>query len=92
MDSQEFSDGQLEFIQSEFNRQRELINQLGKNESEATSELEEIKGSVSYKIGRLLTFPIRMILRKNSNRLRNETKSLDEENFEIFPTMVISQN
>ncbi len=90
VDSEEFSDGQLEFIQSEFDRQRELISQLGKNESEANSELEKIKGSVSYKIGRLLTFPIRMILSKNANRLQNEIKSLDEEDFEIFPTMVIS--
>tara|TARA_B100000287_G_scaffold258387_1_gene242951 strand:- start:1010 stop:3034 length:2025 start_codon:yes stop_codon:yes gene_type:complete len=89
MKTEEFSSGQLEFIQSEFDRQREMISQLGKNESRANSELEEIKGSISYKIGRALTFPIRKILRINGKRRRSGTK-LDDESFEIFPKLLIS--
>ena len=54
-----FTEDQIAFLQSEFDRQRKLIGSLTERENEALLELERAKGSVSYRIGRVITSPLR---------------------------------
>ena len=57
-----FSKDQIEYLRSEFERQREWVNLLSTREQAALKELEETKRSISYRVGRFLTYIPRKIL------------------------------
>ena len=61
-----FSKDQIEYLRSEFERQRQWVNLLSTREQAALEELEETKSSISYKVGRFLTYVPRKILPKKS--------------------------
>ena len=89
-----FSKDQIEYLRSEFERQREWVNVLSTREQAALEELEETKNSISYRVGRFLTFIPRKIL---ANRQKNKRKNVyfvdeeDEIQQEMFPsTLLIS--
>ena len=89
-----FSKDQIEYLRSEFERQRKWVNVLSTREQAALEELEETKNSISYRVGRFLTFIPRKIL---ANRQKNKRKNVyfvdeeDEIQEEMFPsTLLIS--
>ncbi len=85
-----FTEDQIAFLQSEFDRQRKLIGSLTERENEALLELERAKGSVSYRIGRVITSPLRMAARLlGRGKAAREIVSNDEL-VEIFPELEIS--
>ena len=57
-----FSKEQIEYLRSEFERQRKWVNVLSTRESAALEELELTQNSISYRVGRLLTWFPRKIL------------------------------
>ena len=62
-----FSEKQIEYLRSEFERQRRWVKSLSEREAAALAELEKTRGSVSYRVGRALTWPIRKILKILNN-------------------------
>jgi glycosyltransferase involved in cell wall biosynthesis len=62
-----FSEKQIEYLRSEFERQRRWVKSLSDREAAALAELEKTRGSVSYRVGRALTWPIRKILKILNN-------------------------
>ena len=57
----EFSLAQIEYLRSEFERQRRWVGTLSAREKSAMDELDAISNSVSYRVGRFLTWPLRWI-------------------------------
>ena len=51
-----FSKKQVEYLSEEFERQRRWVNLLSTREKSALEELEETQHSVSYRVGRVLTW------------------------------------
>ena len=67
-----FSKDQIEYLRSEFERQRRWVNLLSTREQMALEELDRTQNSVSYRVGRFLTALPRMVikkLRKNKNKI-----------------------
>jgi len=62
-----FSEKQVEYLRSEFERQRRWVKSLSDREAAALKELEKTKGSISYKVGRAVTWPVRKILKILNN-------------------------
>ena len=89
-----FSKDQIEYLRSEFERQRQWVNLLSTREQAALEELEETKSSISYKVGRFLTYVPRKILSKKSKSKKKNVyfvKEEDEVQVEMFPsTLLIS--
>lgn len=84
----EFSDEQLDYLQNEFDRQKEIIQDFGKRESDAISELEKIKQSFSYRIGRLITMPVRYIIGRGGKEvLTNDVPG--ETSFDPLPRIIV---
>ena len=88
-----FTEKQIEYLRSEFERQRRWVKSLSDRESAALIELEKTKGSVSYRVGRAITWPIRKIL----NILNNPTRKIflwgttvETYEQEIFSPFIIS--
>ena len=85
-----FTEDQIAFLQSEFDRQRKLIGSLTERENEALLELERAKGSVSYRIGRVITSPLRMAARLLGRGSATREIVSNDELVEIFPELEIS--
>ena len=89
-----FSKDQIEYLRSEFERQREWVNLLSTREQAALKELEETKNSISYRVGRFLTYIPRKILARRQKIKRKNVYFVDEEDEvqeEMFPsTLLIS--
>ena len=92
MPEEEFSKDQLDFLQSEFDRQKEMIIGLSIGESEAKLELDRIKNSISYRLGRALTLPLRKISSSLTQKKeeRFESGVLESVIEEAFPELHIS--
>ena len=71
-----FSKDQIEYLRSEFERQRRWVNLLSTREQAALEELERTQNSVSYQIGRFITKVPRTILKKLRKRRKNGTEKL----------------
>ena len=88
-----FSSEQIEYLREEFERQRRWVNLLSTREKSALEELEKIQGSLSYRVGRFLTWLPRIIQKS----LRSKNKKIvyfveeDEENKEeeLFPSSLL---
>ena len=88
-----FSAEQIEYLRSEFERQRRWVNLLSTREKTALEELERTQNSLSYRVGRFLTwFP-----RKIEKMLKSRNKKIvyfvqeDEEKKEeeLFPSTLL---
>ena len=66
-----FSKEQIEYLRSEFERQRKWVNVLSTRESAALEELELTKNSISYRVGRFFTWFPRKILSKRKKKNRS---------------------
>ena len=90
-----FSKEQIEYLRSEFERQRKWVNVLSTRESAALEELELTKNSISYKVGRFLTWFPRKILSKRNKRNRKNVYFVDgvrvvkENQEEMFPSTLL---
>ena len=88
-----FSSEQIEYLREEFERQRRWVNLLSTREKTALEELEKTQGSLSYRVGRFLTWLPRIIQKS----LRSKNKKIvyfveeDEENKEeeLFPSSLL---
>ena len=89
-----FSKDQIEYLRSECERQRQWVNLLSTREQAALEELEETKSSISYRVGRFLTYVPRKILAKRSKAKKKNVYFVNEEDEvqqEMFPsTLLIS--
>ncbi len=88
-----FSGQQIEYLREEFERQRRWVNLLSTREKTALEELERTQNSLSYRVGRFLTwFP-----RKIEKMLKSRNKKIvyfvqeDEETKEdeLFPSTLL---
>ena len=88
-----FSAEQIEYLREEFERQRRWVNLLSTREKTALEELERTQNSLSYRVGRFLTwFP-----RKIEKMLKSRNKKIvyfvqeDEETKEeeLFPSTLL---
>ena len=89
-----FSREQIEYLRSEFERQRKWVNLLSNREESALEELERTQNSVSYKVGRFLTAVPRFILKLlKSNRTKKIVYFVEEEEEkkqrELFPSSLL---
>jgi len=88
-----FTEKQIEYLKSEFERQRRWVKTLSEREAAALEELEDTRNSVSYRVGRAMTWPLRKIMAIFDGRSRRfflREKSLDAYEHEIFSPFVIS--
>ena len=84
-----FTESQIEYLRTEFERQRRWIGTLSAREKAALNELEVTKNSVSYKIGRFLTWPLRRLQKLFSSKKYGiyhfvEEQSAGSETSELF--------
>lgn len=87
-----FSKDQIEYLRSEFERQRRWVNLLSTREQSALEELERTQNSVSYRVGRFLTGFPRMVIRKfrkNGNKIVYFTDEDEENREELFPSSLL---
>ena len=82
-----FTKEQVEYLSDEFERQRRWINLLSTREKSALEELEQTQNSLSYRVGRFLTWLPRKVLKIFSTQ-KNRTivyfvKEEDEEKVEV---------
>ena len=88
-----FSSSQIEYLRDEFERQRRWVNLLSTREKAALEELERTRGSLSYRVGRFLTWLPRIIQKS----IKSDRKKIvyfveeDEENKEkeLFPSSLL---
>jgi glycosyltransferase involved in cell wall biosynthesis len=90
----EFSLAQIEYLRSEFERQRRWVGTLSAREKSAMDELDAISNSVSYRVGRLLTWPLRRLqklLGRRKARIHHfvEDEDEDDETSELFPSSLL---
>ena len=90
----EFSLAQIEYLRSEFERQRRWVGTLSAREKSALDELDEISNSVSYRLGRFLTWPLRRLqklFRRRKVRIHHFVEDGDEqdETSELFPSSLL---
>lgn len=84
-----FTESQIEYLRTEFERQRRWIGTLSAREKAALNELEVTKSSVSYRIGRFLTWPLRRLQKLFSSKKYGiyhfvEEQSAGSETSELF--------
>lgn len=87
-----FSKEQIEYLRSEFERQRRWVNLLSTREQAALEELERTQNSVSYQIGRFITKLPRTILkklRKGRSKIVYFTDEDEESRQELFPSSLL---
>ena len=87
-----FSKNQIEYLRSEFERQRRWVNLLSTREQAALEELERTQNSVSYRIGRFFTALPRVVIKRLRKRKRGIVyfTSEDSENREeLFPSSLL---
>lgn len=89
-----FSRKQVEYLSEEFERQRRWINLLSTREKSAFEELEETQNSVSYRVGRVLTWLPRKLLKLLSSGNKKSivyfVKENEEERVEeLFPSSLL---
>ena len=88
-----FSNEQIEYLREEFERQRRWVNLLSTREKSALEELERTQSSLSYRMGRFLTWLPRRIqkLLKSKNKKIVYFVEEDEENKEeeLFPSSLL---
>ena len=87
-----FSNEQIQYLRSEFERQRRWVNLLSTREQAALEELERTQNSVSYRVGRFLTAIPRMIIKrikKSNNKIVYFTDEDDENREELFPSSLL---
>ena len=89
----EFSFAQIEYLRSEFERQRRWVGTLSAREKSALDELDAISNSVSYRIGRFLTWPLRRLqkmFRRRKVRIHHFVEDEeDNETSELFPSSLL---
>ena len=90
----EFSLAQIEYLRSEFERQRRWIGTLSAREKSAMDELGAMSNSVSYRVGRLLTWPLRRLQKlfgRRKVRIHHfvEDESEDTETSELFASSLL---
>ncbi|MDP7203826.1 MAG: hypothetical protein QGF72_06825, partial [Candidatus Poseidoniaceae archaeon] len=89
-----FSQKQINYLRDEFDRQRRWVKTLSERESAALKELEQTKNSISYRIGRFLTAPLRKIekifKKKDKSHFFLEEKELDSYEQDLFSSFLIS--
>ena len=88
-----FSSDQVEYLREEFERQRRWVNLLSTREKTALQELERTQGSLSYRVGRFMTWLPRKIqksIKTNRNKIVYFVEE-DEENKEgeLFPSSLL---
>ena len=93
-ESMTFSREQIEYLRSEFERQRKWVNLLSNREKSALEELERTQNSVSYKVGRLLTAAPRSIIKLLKSRRTKKIVYFVEEDEEqkqkeLFPSSLL---
>ena len=84
----------MEYLSEEFERQRRWINLLSTREKSAFEELEETQNSVSYRVGRVLTWLPRKLLKLLSSGNKKSivyfVKENEEERVEeLFPSSLL---
>ena len=88
-----FSNEQIEYLREEFERQRRWVNLLSTREKSALEELERTQSSLSYRMGRFLTWLPRRIqkLLESKNKKIVYFVEEDEENKEkeLFPSSLL---
>ena len=89
-----FSLEQIQYLRDEFERQRRWVNLLSAREQKILEELEDTKNSISYRVGRFLTWAPRIIgkkARKNSSfKVAHFIQIEEEENDEdLFPSSLV---
>ena len=89
-----FSKKQVEYLSDEFERQRRWINLLSTREKLALEELEETQNSVSYRVGRILTWLPRKLLKilssGNKKSIVYFVKEDEEQRVEeLFPSSLL---
>ena len=89
-----FSKKQVEYLSEEFERQRRWINLLSTREKSAFEELEETQNSVSYRVGRVLTWLPRKLLKLLSSGNKKSIVYFVKENEEqrveeLFPSSLL---
>jgi len=90
----EFTQSQIEYLRNEFERQRRWVNTLSLREKSALDEIEQITNSVSYRLGRILTWPLRKIekpLKKRKIKIVHfvEDETEGDETSELFPSSIL---
>jgi len=90
----EFSLAQIEYLRSEFERQRRWVGTLSAREKSALDELNAISHSVSYRVGRFLTWPLRRLQKlfgRRKNRIHHfvEEEGEDDETTELFASSLL---
>ena len=92
MKKEELSSGQMDYLQSEFDRQRDMILHLAERESLASKRLEETRNSFSYKLGRLATYPVRKLLSLVNRTIYRDEREFEQnlENDRVFPGILVS--
>ena len=93
-DTLTFTSKQIEYLRDEFDRQRRWIESLTTRESAALKELEYTQNSLSYRLGRTLTYPLRKIDKVIKRNMRKEIRYFTEEEVEkedaLFSPIIIS--
>jgi glycosyltransferase involved in cell wall biosynthesis len=89
----EFSIAQIEYLRSEFERQRRWVATLSAREKSAMDELDEISNSVSYRLGRFLTWPLRkaqkLFFRRRIRIHHFVEEEESDETSELFPSSLL---
>ena len=90
----EFSIAQIEYLRGEFERQRRWVGTLSAREKSVLGELDAITNSVSYRLGRFLTWPLRRLqklFRRRKVRIHHfvEDNNEDDETSELFPSSLL---
>ena len=93
-DSLVFSVAQIEYLREEFERQRRWVTTLSAREKAALEELENTQNSLSYRVGRFLTWPLRRIeklFRRRKHRIVHFVEGDEEvdETVNLFPSSIL---
>ena len=93
-ESLQFSPAQIEYLKTEFERQRRWIGTLSAREKSALDELEAISTSISYRLGRTLTWPLRKIQKSLFGKKAKihhfvEEQSAGSETSELFASSLL---
>ena len=88
-----FSSEQIKYLREEFERQRRWVNLLSTREKSALQELERTQGSLSYRVGRFLTWVPRKIQKtlssKNKKIVYFAETDIENKEEELFPSTLL---
>ena len=91
MKKEELSSGQMDYLQSEFDRQRDMILHLAERESLASKRLEETRNSFSYRLGNWLHIQSGTISLVNRTIYRDEREFEQNLEIRVFPEFLFSE-